>query len=92
MKVCSIADLLLLRDRNPRVGEMWRNWVILRHEMHLRLLRCLGAERHLYRCGGLLFALVRVEATIDHSTSPMATGVLNESLTRRGPRVDIRFI
>jgi hypothetical protein len=59
MKVCSIVDLLL-RDRNPRVGKLRRNLVILRHEMHLRLLRCLGAERHLYRCGGLLFALMRV--------------------------------
>jgi hypothetical protein len=73
MKVCSIVDLLL---GNPRVCELGRDLVFLRQEMHLRLLGCLSAERHLYRSGGLLFALMRVEG-MHHSTSPLATDVLN---------------
>lgn len=73
MKACSIVDVLL---GNPRVCELGCDLVVLGHEMHLRLLRCLSAKRHLYRSGGLLFALMRVEG-MHHSTSPLATDLLN---------------
>jgi hypothetical protein len=75
MKICSVVDLLL---RDPGVRKLRWDLVILRHEMHLRLLRCLGAEGHLYRRGGLC-VLMGMEA-VDHSTSPKATNILNRYL------------